>query len=318
MTIFFTVATVSYLPQAITLLDSVKKFHPEYLLYIGLVDYVERPTIEQDQLLNKYNIIQLHELNSPDFDFITSTYSPSELSNCSKVLFAEFFLNQKNITRVIFSDSDMLYFNKLPEPEQNASIIITPHYFTPPPIHFKDLELEVINAGMFNAGFFILNKSEEAATFIQWLKERCIPECVDNRCKGIYFDQTWFNFIPLYFKDSFINKNVGLNIAYWNLHERELIFKNDSYWVNTDNPLIFFHYSGWDYFAPESISKFQHRYTVEKRPDTLSIMMLYKSLLKENFYEEYINKPNYYMEMRKPIKPEKKESILTRFLKLVN
>lgn len=287
MTVFFTVATISYLPQALTLLDSIKKQHPEFDCVIGLVDYAEPQQFKELRLLNKYKIIQLHELYSKDFDFITSAYSPAELANCSKVLFAEFILKQEIVTEVVFSDSDILFFDRLPDTPTGSEITITPHFISPPALDFISLELEVINAGMFNAGFFRLKKSKNTARFLDWLKDRCVTECVDNRCKGLYFDQTWYNFVPLYFQNVHIERDLGCNVAYWNLHERSIAIKDDRFIINNSVPLKFFHFSGWSMESPDSISQFQHRYTKESRPDVLPLLQLYQELLSENQYNDY-------------------------------
>lgn len=296
MTIFYTVATLNYLPQAITLLDSVKQYHPEFNCVVGLVDFVDNEQWEKYTLLQTYPVIQLHELNAESFSFITATYSPNELSNCSKILFAEYFFKQQDVQEVFFCDSDMLFFEKIPLAANERDIIITPHFISPPPLEFKTLELEVINSGLYNAGFFRLRKAENTMMFIQWLKERSIPHCVDDRCNGLYFDQTWYNFIPLYFKNVHIETNKGCNVAYWNLHERHISSAAGKYYVNEQTPLIFFHFSGWSMQYPDTISRFQHRYTIESRPDVLPLLQLYKALLQKNQYETYHQLPCHYVQ----------------------
>ncbi len=38
--------------------------------------------------------------------------------------------------------------------------------------------------------------------------------------KGLFVDQIWINFVPLFFKKVRIFLHHEYNVAYWNLHER--------------------------------------------------------------------------------------------------
>ncbi|WP_293788904.1 hypothetical protein [uncultured Pedobacter sp.] len=294
MTLFFTVVTTNYLPFAVSLLDSAKLFHPEFEFYICLADYLTNEEIASDDLMQKYPIIQLHELGVEEFDFITQNYNPMQLANCSKVLFAKHFLDQGHIDQVIFCDSDTYFFGKLPSSTiNNEDIVITPHFTRPPDINMKRQELEVLNAGLYNGGFFRLKKSEETFSYISWLRERSVKECIYDFKRGFYGEQLWLNLVPLYFKNVFIENNRGMNVAYWNLHERNISSHDGKFFVNDTIPLCFFHYSGWDYYNPSEISKWA-LFTKEMRPDLKALLKRYASSLKQNGYEHYIDRINYY------------------------
>jgi hypothetical protein len=291
---FFTVVTTNYLPFAVSLLDSVKKYHPEYEVCICLADYIEPATIASDSLMSKYPILQLHEIGAEEFDFITTTYNAMQLANCSKILFAEYLLNRSNTEQVIFGDSDMLFFNRLPDNLLVTSdIVLTPHFSSPPPIEMKRQELEVLNAGLINGGFFMLKKSEQTSKFIQWLRERSVKDCIYDFKSGHYGEQLWLNFVPLYFKNVLVTPQFGLNVAYWNLHERIISEKNGSFLVNGTTQLSFFHFSGWDYSNPLNISAWA-LFTSDKRPDIVPLLIIYKEALQKNGYEQYQAIRNFY------------------------
>lgn len=103
----------------------------------------------------------------------------------------------------------------------------------------KRQELEVLNAGLFNGGFFKLKKSAETDKYINWLRERSVLECIYDFKRGYYGEQLWLNFVPLYFKNAHIEQNQGLNVAYWNLHERNITLKDGVFMVNKTSPLSF-------------------------------------------------------------------------------
>ena len=59
----------------------------------------------------------------------------------------------------------------------------------------------------------------------------------------MFTDQRWVDFAPSFF-DHFILKDPTYNVAYWNLHERDLEWTDGRYLVN-GQPLTFFHFSGF-------------------------------------------------------------------------
>ncbi|MBG6235102.1 hypothetical protein IWX76_001670 [Pedobacter sp. CAN_A7] len=294
MTLFFTISTTNYLPFAVSLLDSVREFHPEFEFCVCLTDYLDVNQIKEHSLSTRYPLLQLHELGVEEFDFITQNYTPMQLANSSKILFARHFLNQEKIDQIIFADADMLFFNRLPEEViDDQQIIFTPHFSSPPPIDMKRQELEVLNAGLYNGGFFKLKKSNETELFITWLRERAVLDCIYDFSRGYYGEQLWLNFIPLYFKYAHIEPSVGLNVAYWNLHERRITERDGQFVVNNTIPLYFFHFSGWDFNNPLQISKWA-LFNTQMRPDIIPLLSKYHERLKNNEYQRYINLPNYY------------------------
>ncbi len=71
----------------------------------------------------------------------------------------------------------------------------------------------------------------------------------------MFTDQRWVDFVPSFF-EHYILKDPGYNVAYWNLHGRELRAESDGYLVD-GAPLRFFHFSGFDPRRPWLLSKHQ-------------------------------------------------------------
>jgi hypothetical protein len=96
-------------------------------------------------------------------------------------------------------------------------------------------------------------------------------------------DQKWINLVPGLFDRVFVSRNAGLNMAYWNLHERTLKPASEGYAVTTrasgeaETPLCFFHFSG---IVPEDatlLSKHTDRFTLAGRPDLQTLFAEYKA-----------------------------------------
>src|SRR5207253_3166136 len=115
--------------------------------------------------------------------------------------------------------------------------------------------------------------------FLKWFADRLYDYCYMEVNLGMYVDQLWINHVPVYFNKVFISKHMGLNCAYWNLHERYFSFNNNSYFVNETFQLIFFHFSALDIYNPSTISKSQNRYNLNERTDLVSLINEYAEKL---------------------------------------
>src|SRR4029079_6460495 len=81
-----------------------------------------------------------------------------------------------------------------------------------------------------------------------------LRECLVRPADGRFVDQRWMDLAPSYF-DVAIWKDPGCNVAYWNLHDREVTRGASGYEVN-GGPLRFFHFSGFSRLRPSESSKY--------------------------------------------------------------
>ena len=64
-----------------------------------------------------------------------------------------------------------------------------------------------------------------------------------DRHDGLHVDQKWINLVPSLFNDRVhVARNAEYNVAFWNLHERSVDVKGDSYYIG-EQPLVFFHFA---------------------------------------------------------------------------
>ena len=177
--------------------------------------------------------------------------------------------------------------------------VLTPHLCSPITDRKTPNELNHLNTGVYNLGFCAFRRSDATLAYIKWWKEKLRYECLIALCDGLFVDQNWMNFLPLFLENTHIEKNRGCNAAYWNLHERYFSREGEVHVVNEKEPLIFFHYSGYDPRKPELISKYQDRFTFVERPDLVELFTFYHQQLVKNGNEYYRQFPCRY------IKPEK-------------
>jgi hypothetical protein len=306
MTLAFTICSINYLAQARTLGDSLKKTNPDYQYIIGLVDKLSVANLPAD-LVPDYTMLEVDQIDIPDFKAMCDRYDITELNTAVKPYYIDyFFKNHPDATEVIYFDPDIIVYQPLERLNtalRQHSLVLTPHTCSPTPDWERPNEQHHLNTGIFNLGFIGLRKDETAQHFVNWWKDRLAFECRIDLCNGLFVDQHWVNFAPVYYDNVFIEKHLGYNVAYWNLHERYLSQNEAGDWyVNETEPLQFFHYSGYGPNRPNDVSKYQTRYTFDskeipgiERPDAKPLFDLYRNQLLLNENDRYRKYPCVYI-----------------------
>ncbi|WP_353717860.1 glycosyl transferase [Dyadobacter sp. 676] len=315
MTIAFTICSINYLAQARTLGDSLKATNPDVRFFIGLVDILHGVAFE-DAYAPAYPMIEIDKIEIRDFEEMCARYNITELNTAVKPFyFTYFFKHYPEAKNVIYFDPDIIVFQPLTAllnslARNNA--VLTPHINTPIDDRLTPNELHHLNTGVYNLGFVAFSRSAENDRFIAWWEEKLRYECLIDLCNGLFVDQNWMNFLPVFVPDTHIERNPGYNAAYWNLHERTFSSRNGHWYVNGDNPLIFFHYSGYDPAKPDVLSKYQDRFQLDQRTDLTDLFALYKNCLIENGNAYYRQFPCAYI---RPV-PVRRYQRVRKYLKM--
>ena len=192
-----------------------------------------------------------------------------------------------DLKTIIYFDPDIQVFNNLSLIEeylQVNDILLTPHILQPIPVdELQPSESSFLNFGIYNLGFIALNpKSQNSLKLLDWWEERTLKIGFDRVCDGLFVDQLWINLVPLFFDKVKIVRELGLNVAPWNLHERNIIRKKGlDYLMEDDSKLIFYHFSSYNYKTPNILSKYYNRY--DRVPLSNDVYELYKQ-----YHEELI------------------------------
>ena len=288
MKIIFTICSNNYLAQAKTLGDSVLRHNPDYTFVIMLCDK-KKPAIDYS-FYSDFDIIEISEINIPKLDKMSKIYNIVELNTSVKPFCFEYLYQKYNANIVMYFDPDTCVFsnfNYIEEKLQNNDIILTPHILTP--IEFDGYyptENLFTNYGIYNLGFLATKKSENTQTLFKWWQRRLEINCYIRPEEGIFVDQLPMNYAPLFFENVYVSTNMGLNMAPWNLHERKISQKNGVWYVNNEEPLVFYHFSNYNPNTPDTLAKYYNRITFEGHNDLKSLYDGYKEELLKNNYEE--------------------------------
>lgn len=297
--IVITICSINYLAQAKTLGDSLMKHNPDYTFLIGLVDRIDASQVDK-KILPPYTLVELHTIGVEDLDEMCARYDITELNTAVKPYFLDYvYQTYPEAQFVHYFDPDIIIYRPLTEIEnglKDHSLFLTPHTLQAyPDDACGPNERGLLNTGLYNLGFIGTKRSETTHHFLQWWKDRLFDQCYIDLANGMFVDQLWVNFAPLFYEDVFVSRHLGLNMAYWNLHERQITNDNEPYLVNDKYPLIFFHFSGYSPEKPTEISKYQDRYNFQEKGDVASLFDYYAQALIANGHKEFKKYSCYYI-----------------------
>ncbi len=280
-----TIISKNYLAHARSLCRSYKEHNAQNDFYVLLVD---RNDNEFDFSEEPFHLIEVESLNIPNFVDVSFKFDILELNTNVKATFLKYLIKTKSLETLLYIDPDILIYSPLDHVVNLLSdydIILTPHHTTQ--IVYDGLQPDeklFLSSGVFNLGFIGINASDNTDHFLSWWEFHCLNSGFNEPQSGLFVDQKWVNLVPCLFDRVHILKDLGCNMAWWNLHERQLSFDNH-YMVNKFTRLVFFHFSGLGPMEDtETITRHPSRYNFNNREDLVVIFGDYKARLKDNGY----------------------------------
>lgn len=174
-------------------------------------------------------------------------------------------LAAEGLDRVHYIDSDVRFLADaapLDAALTDADVLLTPHYLDPfPDDGHRPRVLTLLRGGAFNAGYAGVRNTPGGLAFLRWWADHVRRFGDLEPRKGMSGDQRWLDLAPALFPGCRVLRHPGANVAYWNLHERR-IAETPAGWTSNGEPLLFFHFSGFDPMEPLALSKYQDRVDV--------------------------------------------------------
>jgi hypothetical protein len=280
-----TICSTNFMAKALALRESYLTFHPESDFYILIVD---RKHDRFGSLAPDVNILWVEDLGIKDFSHYAMKFDILELNTNVKPTILSSLLLHYN--KVLYLDPDIYFYGTL-QPVftdlESHSIVITPHTLTPIMDGKRPAETDFIRFGTYNLGFVGVSKCEEGFKFLEWWSKRCLEHGFYEPQRGLSTDQKWIDLAPSFFPGLKILRDPGLNVAFWNLHERVVSNRGGIWMVNEECPLRFFHFSSFIANSPHAIAGKQSRFAIESRPDLHELLDAYAARVRENENERY-------------------------------
>jgi hypothetical protein len=265
--LIFTVIAPNYGPQAMILGESIAKSMPDTVFRIVVLqDCPDMAYIQNG--INSYlsfndaavdhEAVSFQDFDWSEFDVTNcvNQYDLLEFATSVKPTILKNYISQ-GYERVTYLDPDIQVFADFTELfDVRKSIAVTPHILQDFPMDTKLPDQQsILYAGIYNLGF--ISVTAGALPFLEWWEKKLNKYCSMDVQAGYHVDQRWVDW-AINFVDIDVVRDPGLNVAYWNLHERTI--KNGSiYRVNSVESdkyeLRFFHFSGFVGPTLEKISR---------------------------------------------------------------
>jgi glycosyltransferase involved in cell wall biosynthesis len=254
-----TIVARNYLAHAVVLATSFLEHHPQSEFVTLVID----GTADDRASAHVPGRIMLPEdlgLAAGEWEQMAGVYTLIEFATALKPAFLRHLLASRleggTNEAVCYLDPDIAVyrsFSEVAELAEKSGIVLTPHVLHPLPRDgCSPDERALMLAGLFNLGFLCVGR--RALPFLDWWHERLRLDGVIDPANALFTDQRWVDWVPSLF-DCHVLDDHGLNVAYWNAHERPLERAEDATILAAGTPLKFFHYSGYDVDEPWRLSK---------------------------------------------------------------
>jgi glycosyltransferase involved in cell wall biosynthesis len=273
------------LAQARVLMKSVHETDPPVARLVLLID---DPEDYFDATHENFTVVFSHQLGIANPDWFHFKYSILELSTAVKPFFLNWLFCECGFTKVIYLDPDTRVYASLAGIEarlETFNIVLTPHLTGPLEDDRRPTELQILRAGAYNLGFIALRSDPEVERFLRWWQGHLYDHCAVDLLRGLFVDQRWIDLVPGMFSAVCILQDPGYNVAYWNAPGRRITQRQEQLMVG-DQPLFFFHFSGYDPNSPERFSKHQDRLQFKYREDLRTLCDQYRRELFEQGYAD--------------------------------
>lgn len=291
----FTICAKNYLAQALTLKESFLKHNPSLNFYIFLADKI-------DGVEDVDGVVALDKSWIPDWVNMAFKYDVIEFNTSIKPFcFGKLF--KEGFEKVIYLDPDIFVtrpLNFIYECLNDKSVVLTPHYCDIEEHFDGAVSEETFNkVGIYNLGFCALKNDKVGQEIAKWWQNRLQYKCYSQSSEGLFVDQKWMDYIPGFFPDATcVSSHHGMNVAIWNLHERELFIDDKQGYMirrkktGDEFPLLFFHFSGFDPFETTVINRRHPQFNVTTYPSFKPIIEEYRERVYANGYDRF-SKMNY-------------------------
>ena len=243
----FTSASFAYLDRARVLAETLRRHHPEWTLWLCLVDRVP-PGFTFDPAAEAFDhVVPVEALGIVDLPRWMFGHDVVELCTAVKGQMLLHIL-EAGAKKVVYLDPDIAIFARMEAISgllEAHDVVLTPHLLVPEAsiAAIMDNEIGALKHGIYNLGFLAVAASAEGWRFARWWRDRLQAFCVDDIPAGLFTDQRWCDHVPVFFPGTGIWRDPGCNVASWNLAHRPLSIGNDGVIRAAGRPLRFFHFT---------------------------------------------------------------------------
>jgi hypothetical protein len=236
---FCTLFDSAYLFKALALYDSLEH-HCESFHLTALCFDEEAERILGLLSLPHLSVIPLAELERADPGLVAAKVDRNRFEYCcttTPALPLHLLETRPELAEMTYLDADLFFFS---DPEAlfaelgDASVLITPHRFSPYLRHYEA-------NGIYNVQFMTFRRDENGLAALRWWHARCLEWCYLRFEDGKFADQKYLDDWAERFDGVHVLRHPGGGLAPWNLDRYELHSYDGQVLVDGE-PLVFFHF----------------------------------------------------------------------------
>jgi hypothetical protein len=249
--VHFTILARNYLPSALALADSLRRYGNGTPLVAFLTDATpetELPDLDGVRWMRPASL----ELPERTVLELAMSYDLVEFATAVKPLIVQQLL--RDYEQVVYLDPDTYLVSQMEELDDaldEGCIVLTPHYLTPPPPGSEFTDGHLLSAGVYNLGFCAVNRS--ADELLRWWWGHLRYECLHDPLSGLFVDQKWMDIGSVLF-GAHVLRHYGYNVGAGNVRERPVERDANGYYIASNGDrLRLFHFHAFDPHQPESL-----------------------------------------------------------------
>lgn len=256
-------------------MTSVQTHLPEAERWVAVVDS-PAPYIDAERECAK--ILGPDELDFARYRELSFELDPISLCCAAKPIAAKAIRQRTAARKLLYFDSDTLLLGRptsLLAALDTHPIVLTPHVLFPE--HNRMMDFGTMRSGAYNGGIFALDAHPDAAEFLDWWEGNLTAS--GALTWDSWHDQGWLNHAPALFPSATVLRDPGCNVAFWNMHEREVTFDPASKRLFAHGaPLTSVHFSHFNRRLPHSLTG-RMKTGFEPPPALLDLAATYAKLL---------------------------------------
>lgn len=279
--------------------DSIKMSQSNTDFLVFVIDGFDKNALKCD---SRYKCISVSDMGIHNLNELAFKYDLTEF--CTAIKPKSFdYIFKLGYDKAIYLDPDIYVFSCIDDIFKKLDdhpICIAPHIIYPE-INYTGHwpQGRILAAGVYNLGFIGVRRTDRSMLFIKWWNNNLEQSCFNERSEGYFTDQKWINFCPVYFPETLVMRDLGVDVALWNIHEREIVVSENHYSVKRRGPefeqldtLYFFHFSNFNFRHADTFEDFIP-FSLGGTQDIVRLSDFYRVKLLESGFISFNKIPDY-------------------------
>jgi glycosyltransferase involved in cell wall biosynthesis len=228
----------NYLVKGLAMVSSLIKHSPKTVLFVLCMDSYSEKIIKAMKFKN-VKIIKLKDFEDKELLKIKPTRKFFEYYwTCTPSLPLYIFKKFKQFKYVTYLDADLFFYSS---PDVAFKELDDNSIFTVEHRYPKGQEGRITTSGRFNVAFQIFKRDEEGIACLKRWRNQCNEWCYYRYEDGKMGDQVYLNEWPNRYQNLVITKNLGIDVAPWNIKQYRVAKDEKDVYINNDK-LVCYHY----------------------------------------------------------------------------